>query len=212
MKVFSWFNRKEKPPIRDKSVSDLEWSKKYTTEGEYDGVCKAPEYTAPVRHTPPVRAREQLDYIPDREYDYLTKQRRKPKHRKQPRDIIRHKATSMLNGARTRAAKKGIACTISCEWIEDKLRNGRCEVTGMKFNLDPPSSKFNSNNRNAPSLDRIDSAFGYTPDNVQVVIWHYNAAKSEYTTKQFIQMARTAVKEYDKAQTAATSKKPSPKS
>ena len=102
---------------------------------------------------------------------------------------VRTKAVNMLNGAKGRAKKKGLGCDLTVEWILDKLDGHRCEVTGIQFDFRGPP-KGVSNNRFAPSLDRIDSDKGYTKDNVQVVVWQYNAAKSEYTTEEFIELAR----------------------
>ncbi len=62
-------------------------------------------------------------------------------------------------------------------WVEKKLREGRCEVTGIEFSYDRPKPHYNANPF-APSLDRIDCKKGYTYKNTQVVIWGYNVAKS----------------------------------
>jgi hypothetical protein len=65
------------------------------------------------------------------------------------------------------------------------LKEGRCERTGLAFNLDhfEDSHKRNLGARNAyrPSLDRIDSNnLWYEPGNVQIVCWTVNAARNRF--------------------------------
>lgn len=65
------------------------------------------------------------------------------------------------------------------------LRKGRCERTGLPFNLDHFSEACSKNRgaRNAyrPSLDRVDSNnHWYEAGNVQVVCWTVNAARNRF--------------------------------
>lgn len=83
----------------------------------------------------------------------------------------------MLNNARARAKDKGLELTITREWLIERLEAGRCAVTEIEFDL---SVKLRGSGRMdpwSPSLDRIDSAQGYTPENCRLVVWMFNAAK-----------------------------------
>ena len=59
--------------------------------------------------------------------------------------------------------------------IARRIAAGYCEVTGLPFDMGLAGEKVAR--AYTPSLDRIDSTEGYTPDNVQVVVWIYNRAK-----------------------------------
>ena len=85
---------------------------------------------------------------------------------------------NILNSAKIRAKKKGLEFTITGGWFRDKVFNGVCEATGLPFDHTPPTAK-NKSNPHGPSLDRMDSTKGYTPDNTKVVLWIHNRAKGD---------------------------------
>lgn len=71
-----------------------------------------------------------------------------------------------------------------------------CEATGLPFDfglegdpvdVDAHRSMF------APSMDQIKPRGGYTKENVQVVVWCYNAAKGEGTAADVLKMATALV-------------------
>lgn len=83
--------------------------------------------------------------------------------------------TVQITSARTRAGLKNIEFSLTYEWLlELVLENQcRCEQTGLPFVFTPePRNPWQL------SLDRIDSGFGYVPDNVQAVCLMYNMAKN----------------------------------
>jgi hypothetical protein len=86
------------------------------------------------------------------------------------------RATLLLNKCRQRAREKKFSFGLTKEWVAEKIKTGRCEVSGIPFVL-------NGGNKHkyAPSLDRADSSKGYTVDNVRVVVWMFNQAKSTYS-------------------------------
>jgi hypothetical protein len=45
----------------------------------------------------------------------------------------------------------------------------------------------------APSIDRIDSKKGYTPDNCQLITYIANCAKNQFTVDEFVRMCRAVV-------------------
>lgn len=93
-----------------------------------------------------------------------------------------------MRSARTRAKKKDIPFSLTRHWIEDRLRAGHCEATGIRF-----SFKSSYLNPFGPSLDRVDSSLGYTPDNVQVVVWAYNNAKGPWDSSVLTTIAEAIV-------------------
>ena len=70
-------------------------------------------------------------------------------------------------------------CSITLEWVEQKLLAGVCEVTGIAFEFERNGNPF------FPSIDRIDSDKGYTPDNCRAVLWIINTAKHALSEEKF---------------------------
>ena len=68
-----------------------------------------------------------------------------------------------------------------------------CPALGIKLNYDGPERSLNgwkSRSDFSPSIDRIDSSKGYTPDNIQVLSWRANRIKNDATPKELEQIAR----------------------
>lgn len=77
--------------------------------------------------------------------------------------------------ARLRARRKGIPCTITHEHVRVP---DRCPALGIPL-------EFGSGNRdNSPSIDRLDSSRGYTPDNIIVVSSRANRLKNNATVEE----------------------------
>lgn len=102
------------------------------------------------------------------------------------RHTARFKAKRMIREIRTRCNKRGMAFNLDYEWVATKAEYGKCEQTGIPFiwDADQKRSPF------AFSIDRIDSARGYTKDNCQAVVWAYNAAKAEGTDADVMHFAK----------------------
>lgn len=103
-----------------------------------------------------------------------------------------YRATVMLTQARRAAAKKGLPCTLTKEWIQDRLENGVCEVSGVPFDFGETSLKHR--NKYGPSLDRQSSNLGYTVENTRMVVWIFNLWKSTYTDDEVYEFARKLLK------------------
>lgn len=91
------------------------------------------------------------------------------------------RAYTLLSNARARSKAKGIEVQITVEWIEEHLKRGTCELTGLPFSFEPPPKGF-TRRHDAPSIDRIDKTKQYTPENSRVILWGVNCALSEYGT------------------------------
>ena len=97
------------------------------------------------------------------------------------------KASKLVNNARARAKKgklKDLPFTLTGSDVVLEIYYGQCQATGLDFDLGP-APKGSSRNPFGPSLDRIDSSLGYTPDNVRMVIWAFNTATAEWNDEQF---------------------------
>lgn len=105
------------------------------------------------------------------------------------------KAGQLLGSAKSRASKKGLEVTITKEWVLEKLNLGICEVSGLFFDMSPSGRK--NRNPKSPSIDRINSNLGYTPENSRVILLSINDALNQYGLEHFLEMAK-AVIDYQK--------------
>lgn len=93
--------------------------------------------------------------------------------------------------AKRRAKVDGLEFELTKEWIEAALNEGTCQVTGLPFSFG------NGRRPMMPSLDKKDPKLGYTKDNVQVVVWMYNAAKAEFSHNDVVRLARAIIEKQD---------------
>lgn len=103
----------------------------------------------------------------------------------------RVRATVLIGGVRGRSAPG--ECDLDLDWILPRLYAGRCERTGIPFEMgfDNPKSVWR------PSIDKINPSGGYKKANCQLVVWCYNAAKHTGTDADVLTMARALVKMAD---------------
>lgn len=92
--------------------------------------------------------------------------------------------------AKKRAQMAGREYTLPKYWGADQymLQKGRCALTGAVMRkatglMDPF----------CPTIDRIDSSKGYTPENSQLVTLQVNLAKNNMSEDDFIKMCRSVV-------------------
>lgn len=88
-------------------------------------------------------------------------------------------AEYIVMNIRYRARSKRLTFDLDLDWMLDKLKYGRCQVTNKEFDLRPSTSR--RKNPWSPSVDRIDPNRGYTKDNCQLVSLIYNISKSNWT-------------------------------
>lgn len=82
--------------------------------------------------------------------------------------------------------------TISRSWIEERIRRGVCEVTGLPLDLSPEPGP---RRPLTPSIDQIRPGMGYTEENSRLVCWIYNSAKSTWTHETLVFMASALISE-----------------
>lgn len=93
---------------------------------------------------------------------------------------------------RNRASKQGRAFDLTEEFLSELLAPMVCSATGLSLSYDWEGT--GRTNPWGPSIDRIDSAGGYTMDNVRLVCWAYNTAKSDWDDEVILALA-TAIME-----------------
>lgn len=108
------------------------------------------------------------------------------------RQTPRGRAGLLIWFAAKRAKAAGRELSLDVQNITGRIAKGRCEATGLAFDMSPGPDKHHANPW-APSLDRRDSAKGYTTENVQVVCAAYNYAKSEWSADVLLRLARAIV-------------------
>ena len=109
------------------------------------------------------------------------------------------RAKVLINNAKQRCREKNVEISITAEWVEEHLKRGTCELTGLPFNFGPPTEGL-TRLPNAPSLDRIDKHKHYTEDNTRVILWAVNCALAEYGTAIMLPILQAMVKGIEDAQ------------
>jgi hypothetical protein len=99
--------------------------------------------------------------------------------------------TSMLNSAKCRATAASRSFSITNKdicylWIKQQ---GKCALTGNDL-----TTELGSKDLFLASIDRIDSNFGYTEDNIQLVGAAVNCMKSNHTQQQFVEICKLVAK------------------
>ena len=89
----------------------------------------------------------------------------------------------LVNASKQRAKNKDREHTITVEDVKEIYpQDGCCPIFGMKLEFNNAGFRETS-----PSIDRIDSTKGYTPDNIQIISWKANRVKG-YATLQELEM------------------------
>lgn len=115
---------------------------------------------------------------------------------------IRGRALKLINNARARGETKNISVDLPLEWVEARLTENKCEITGMPFDLTAPQGT--TRRWNAPSLDRINKNLPYEPKNTRVVLWAVNCALSEYGTEVMLPILKAMVQGIENAKKNTT--------
>ena len=96
-------------------------------------------------------------------------------------------AGHILKSTRGNAKRRGLKCTLTKRWLQEKLDAGHCEVTGLKFDL--TGGTRSRKHPFMPSIDRKDPDVEYTEPNCRLVIWAYNVAKSTWSDETVLVVA-----------------------
>ena len=108
--------------------------------------------------------------------------------RKKYRSKTENRAKELLAAAKFNSRQKSVAFDLDYEWVIAKLSVGECEMTGIKFDIEPlPKGR---QNPYTASLDRIKPELGYTKANVRMILWALNAAFNSYGEHVYADIAR----------------------
>lgn len=98
----------------------------------------------------------------------------------------------LVTSAKRRAKEAGLDFSISDEWVTAHLSQTTCPVTGFSFRYGGGKPTKGVADPLAPSIDRIDHTKGYAEDNIRIVCWWANMAKSTLTEAEFRMMISAA--------------------
>lgn len=104
---------------------------------------------------------------------------------------IARRSKMICKGVQLRCKQRGIDFDLTPEFVESRLRSG-CERTGIQFDFAGGRGPF------SPSVDRVRPGEGYTQDNVQIVVWCYNAAKGDWSHDDVVRMAKAVLRQEKK--------------
>jgi hypothetical protein len=101
-------------------------------------------------------------------------------YQKNKRKDYNYRLQMLINASKQRAKNKNREHNITVEDIKAIYPvDGCCPIFGMKLEFNNAGFRENS-----PSIDRIDSTKGYTPDNIQIISWKANRIKGYASTQE----------------------------
>lgn len=108
-----------------------------------------------------------------------------------PDDLHWH-CMKLIRDARRRAANKRLVISVTVCDLKRKYtaQRGLCMLSSVPLSI----GKQSCNKSTSMSLDRIDSALGYTDENCQLLTTSVNTAKSTLSVVQFVGMCHDVVK------------------
>jgi hypothetical protein len=93
---------------------------------------------------------------------------------------------SLIRNARARARKKGLDCSIDSKWGR-KTYTGFCELTGIKFDT---TATGKGGKALSPSIDKINPANGYIPNNCRFILHCINNFKGQMSDEEMIKIIK----------------------
>ena len=108
------------------------------------------------------------------------------------RDPIRYRCDTMHSSAKDRAEKAGIEFTMTHEHVYELAKRPNCPITNIPFDwkLTIEDGKQGSHSDNSPSVDRIDSRFGYTNENTWLITFRMNKIKNDATPQELAMISQ----------------------
>jgi hypothetical protein len=99
----------------------------------------------------------------------------------------------MLRLKMAAAKQRGIIWALDKDDLIGKYleQGGLCAYSGLQLNITKTGpTTFAGTHLSAPSIDRIDSAAHYTPENIQIVMAAVNVMKGELSDAVFLELCR----------------------
>lgn len=94
-----------------------------------------------------------------------------------------NRGAALVQLATHRARQKGLDCTLDPVSIQAVIDAGECQMTGIPFNLD------GGRTWDSPSIDRLDTSKGYTPENTRVVLYCINVMANTWGENKIVEIA-----------------------
>jgi len=107
-------------------------------------------------------------------------------HRMNYQTDMNFRARQLLGSVAKRCRSGGIEFDLDVEWLTGRLTIGRCEVTGLKFDMARASRLPTAY---APSIDRVNAGGPYTKANCRVVLYALNIALNRFGLESFMPIA-----------------------
>jgi hypothetical protein len=102
-------------------------------------------------------------------------------------------AYSLWHACWSRSKDKQIDFDLDMNEIHQTLVKGVCAKTGFSFEIKAKGKNYKNRSPYAPSIDKIDPKKGYTKDNIQIVCWWYNSAKSIFTDDEVLKLCKAVI-------------------
>jgi hypothetical protein len=102
-------------------------------------------------------------------------------------------AYSLWHACLSRAKSKGLDFDLDVNYLHQTIAKGVCAKTGQTFEIKAKGRNFKDRSPFTPSVDKIDPNKGYTKENVQIVCWWYNLAKSTFTDEEVLKLCKSVI-------------------
>ena len=115
------------------------------------------------------------------------------RHSTYRRSSVEKTVRQLATAAASRAKRRGMECDIDQHYLLELLeqQGGLCARTGQELCASrKDGTGLRGAHQNTVSIDRIESNKGYVKGNIELVSYHYNIAKSKYTTEEFEDLCR----------------------
>lgn len=103
-----------------------------------------------------------------------------------------NRASLMLSSIKKTAKNKKVKFDLTKEWMQSRLNNGSCEMSGIAFDLEGKRTP------NSPSIDRIIPGGDYTQNNCRMILWCVNKALSNLGEDYILNIFKQILKRRNK--------------
>lgn len=108
-------------------------------------------------------------------------------------NLNKSRSGTLIREIKRKSKKILIPTDIDKDFILQKLENGRCEITGIPFEI----VKAGKPSPRSPSLDRIVPHLGYVKSNVRMILYAINTFKNRWSDDDIYPIAKEFCRAYD---------------
>lgn len=86
--------------------------------------------------------------------------------------------------------------TVDLDYLFDigEKQNWKCALSGEPLEFTRGGNWIDNTNPNSCTIDRINSDFGYVPDNIQLLSWRVNRLKRDYSQEELLAIVNSIYK------------------